>query len=108
MSRFGWFIAEAWRSLWHHRSMTLTALASLTGALLVFGLFLLLTANARVAISSLGDRREVVVYLRDSAPREEVQTLVDKMAALYGQATLVTRDSDFRSVEGLNTTDWTV
>ncbi|MGH7724867.1 MAG: cell division protein FtsX [Candidatus Eiseniibacteriota bacterium] len=92
MSRFVWFLAEAWRSLWHHRSMTLTALASLTGALLVFGVFLLLTANARVTLSSLGDRREVVVYLRDSAPKDEVDALVSKLTALYGQATLVTRE----------------
>ncbi len=92
MTRFAWFVSEAWRGLWHHRSMTLTALASLTGALLVLGLFLLLTANAQVALSTLGDRREVVVYLRDSAPRAEVQVLVDTMAALYGQATLVSRE----------------
>lgn len=92
MTRLAWFLTEAWRGLWHHRSMTFTALASLTGALLVLALFLLLTANAKVALSTLGDRREVVVYLRDNAPRVEVQALVERLNVLYGQATFVSRE----------------
>ena len=89
MSRLSYFITEAWRGMWHHRSLTLTAIASVAGALLTIGVFLLFTANAQQALSSLGDRREVVVYLKDSASSEEVQALRARMESLYGPSTYV-------------------
>ncbi len=87
-----WFLSEGWRGLWYHRPLTLTALASVTGALFAFALFLLVTANARVALSSLGERREVVAFLRDSAEPKEVERLMHMIDARYGHATLVTRE----------------
>ena len=91
MNRIAYFITEAWRGMWHHRSLTFTSVASLAGALLTIGIFLLFTANAQRALSTLGDRREVVVYLRDSATDEEVAALVARMNALYGTATAVSK-----------------
>ena len=87
MSRLAYFVREAWRGMWHHRSLTLTAIASVAGALLTVGVFLLFTANAREALSSLGDRREVVIYLKDGVAQMEVQALCGRMDALYGPAT---------------------
>ena len=91
MSRLAYFVAEAWRGMWHHRSLTLTAIASVAGALLTIGVFLLFTANAQQAMTSLGDRREVIVYLKDSAGRDEVQALRARMEGLYGPATYVSK-----------------
>ena len=91
MSRLAYFVTEAWRGMWHHRSLTLTAIASLAGALLTIGVFLLFTANAQQALSTLGDRREVIVYLHDAAGEEEVRALVARMDGLYGSATLVSK-----------------
>jgi cell division transport system permease protein len=92
VNRLTWYLSEAWRGLWHHRALTFTALLSLAGALFAFALFLLVTANARVALSSLGDRREVVVFLRDSAEPAEVKGLVDMVDTRYGHATLITSE----------------
>ena len=91
MNRLAYFVREAWRGMWHHRSLTLTAIASLAGALLTIGIFLLFTANAKQALSTLGDRREVIVYLRDSAGEEEVAAMVTRLNALYGPATHVSK-----------------
>ena len=91
MSRLAYFVAEAWRGMWHHRSLTLTAIASVAGALLTIGVFLLFTANAQQAMTTLGDRREVIVYLKDSAGRDEVQALRARMEGLYGPATYVSK-----------------
>jgi len=91
VSRFAYFLAEAWRSLWHHRALTLTAIAGLAGALLTVGVFLLFTANAQLALTSLGDRREVVVYLRDSAPEGQVDSLRARMDTLYGTSSYVSK-----------------
>jgi cell division transport system permease protein len=92
VSRTTWFLSEGWRGLWHHRPLTLTALASVTGALFAFALFLLVTANARVALSTLGDRREVVAFLRDSADPADVKAIVDLVDSTYGHATFVSRE----------------
>jgi len=91
VSRLAYFIAEAWRGMWHHRSLTITAIASVAGALLTFGVFLLFTANAQQAMSSLGDRREVIVYLKDTAPLDQVDSLRTRMESLYGPATYVSK-----------------
>ena len=91
MNRLAYFVREAWRGMWHHRSLTLTAIASLAGALLTIGIFLLFTANAQQALTTLGDRREVIVYLRDSATEEEVSALTARMNSLYGNATFVSK-----------------
>ncbi len=91
MNRLIYFLAEAWRGMWHHRSLTLTAIASVAGALLTIGVFLLFTANAQQALTSLGDRRELIVYLKDSAALPEVQALRTRMEGLYGPATYVSK-----------------
>lgn len=91
MSRLAYFLTEAWRGMGHHRSLTWTAIASVAGALLTVGVFLLFTANAQLAMSTLGDRREVVVYLKDSAPRAEVDSLTARMDSLYGHATYLSK-----------------
>jgi len=91
VSRLAWFVREAWRGLWFHRATTWTALLSAVGAFLVLGVFLLFTANARQALTTLGDRREVVIYLRDNAKEADKDALVARMDSLYGHATYVSR-----------------
>jgi cell division transport system permease protein len=91
VNRLAYFLSEAWRGMWHHRSLTITAVASLAGALLTVGIFLLFTANAQQALTTLGDRREVVVYLRDDATKEEAEALAARTGALYGAATYVSK-----------------
>ena len=92
MNRITWFIHEAWRGLWFHRSTTWTALLSVFGSFLVLGVFLLFTANVQHALNSLGDRREVVVYLRDSATPDDREELIAALDSLYGVATYVSRE----------------
>ena len=92
MNRIGWFLREAWRGLWFHRSITWTALLSGFGSFVVLGMFLLFTANVQHALDSLGDRREVVVYLRDSASTDAREALIARLDSLYGVADYVSRD----------------
>jgi cell division transport system permease protein len=87
-----WFIREAWRGLWFHRSTTWTALLSVFGSFLVLGVFLLFTSNVQHALNALGDRREVVVYLRDSTKPAEREALIASLDSLYGAATYVSRE----------------
>src|SRR5437667_462002 len=59
------YFREAWRSFKHHRGLAYTSIFSLTAALTLSGVFLLIAHNTEVALKRVGDRREMVIYLRD-------------------------------------------
>jgi cell division transport system permease protein len=85
------YLHEAARSLRHHRGLATTAIFSLTSALLLCGVFLLLTHNAEVTLRLIGDRREMVVYLRDDVNEPQRETLMARFRDLYGEVTYVSK-----------------
>jgi cell division transport system permease protein len=85
------FLREAWRSFTAHRGLALTAMFSMTAALTLCGLFLLVSWNANQALRAMGDRREMVVYLKDDISESDVQAMQAKIGELYGPATFVSR-----------------
>ncbi len=86
-----YFFREAWRSFRAHRGLASTAIFSMTAALALAGVFLLLSFNARQALRDIGDRREMVLYLKDEVSDADVQTLTEKIRQLYGTPTFVSR-----------------
>ena len=90
------YFREASRSFRHHRGLAYTAMFSLTAALALSGFFLLLTHNARLAIAAMGDRREMVVYLRDDVTPDKRQQLVQRLSDLYGTATFVSKEQAWK------------
>ena len=87
-----YYLREAWRSFRHHPGLAWTAMISLTATLLLCGIFLLLTHNAQSAVRFIGDRREMVVYLRDEIAPEQRDALIARLTELYGTATFVSRE----------------
>jgi len=87
-----YYLREAWRSFRHHPGLAWTAMISLTATLLLCGIFLLLTYNAQSAVRFIGDRREMVVYLRDEIAPEQRDALIARLTELYGTATFVSRE----------------
>jgi len=85
------YFREAWRSFKHHRGLAATGILSLTAALTLCGLFLLLAHNAQLALRLLGDRREMVVYLKDEVTPVERDSLVARLGNLYGLVTYVSK-----------------
>lgn len=85
------FLREAWRSLHTHRGLASTAIFSLTAALTLCALLLLLQHNAEQAMRALGDRREMIVFLKDEVSEADAQTMIEKLRSLYGQVTYVSR-----------------
>jgi len=97
------FIREAWRSFLQHRGLASTAVLSLTAALTLCALFVLLTHNAGHALQLIGDRREMMVYLRDGIKEERREELIQRMRDLYGSVTYISKDdawSEFESQVG--------
>ncbi|MCC6348847.1 MAG: ABC transporter permease [Candidatus Eisenbacteria bacterium] len=85
------YFREAWRSFKAHRGLALTTVFSLTAALTLSALFLLVSWNASQALRAIGDRREMVVYLKDETTDADVQALQEKIGELFGAATYVSR-----------------
>lgn len=86
------FVREAWRSFAAHRGLALTTIFSLAAALTLCALFLLVSWNANQALRAIGDRREMVVYLKDDIGDSGVQALQAKITELYGTSTYVSRE----------------
>jgi cell division transport system permease protein len=85
------YVREAWRSIQQHRGLAITTVLALCGALLMCGLLLLFTHNAEVALRVIGDRREMVVYLRDSVTPSQRDLLVGRLHDLYGEVAYVSK-----------------
>jgi cell division transport system permease protein len=86
------YFIEAWRSFRHHRGLATTAILALTAALTVAGVFVLLAHNARVTLRLVGDRREMVVYLKDDVTREQRERMIQRLGQLYGTATYISKE----------------
>jgi len=84
-------LREAWRSMRHHRGLATTGILSLTAALTLVGLFLLLAHNAAIALKLIGDRREMVVYLREDIAPADRDSLIARLNDLYGAVTFVSK-----------------
>ncbi len=85
------FFREAWRAFRTHRGLALTAIFSLTAALTLCAAFLLLSHNVRHALQAIGDRREMIVYLKDEAGETDVKALQEKIEQYYGTSQFVSR-----------------
>lgn len=97
------YLREALRSIRQHGGLALTAVLSITGALLLCGVFLLLTHNAENAMRLIGDRREMIIYLRDGVTPSQRDLLTGRLHDLYGQVEYVSKQqawSEFAQAVG--------
>lgn len=79
-----------------HRMIAYTAIISLAAVLTFPGVFLLLVHNAERAMRLVGDRREMVVYLRDDVGHEDREQLIQRLGSLYGEVTYVSKDQAWK------------
>jgi cell division transport system permease protein len=90
------YLREAWRSIQQHRGLATTAVIALTAALTFPGVFLLLAHNVQHTMKLVGDRREMVVYLRDDVDTQDRETLMERLRQLYGDVTYVSKDDAWK------------
>lgn len=93
-----YFWREAWRSLRTHRGLAMTSILSLTAALTLCGIFVLFDHNARQALAAIGDRREMIVYLKDGISDTALATLTDKVKLYFGDVTYVSREQAWKEL----------
>ena len=85
------YLREALRSFRQHGGLATTAILSLTAALTLVGVLLLLEHNAEVALRFIGDRREMVVYLKDEVSTVQRDALIVRLKSLYGGVTYLSK-----------------
>jgi cell division transport system permease protein len=93
------FFREAWRSFLQHRGLATTSVLSLTAALTLSALFLLFTHNAEFALALIGDRREMMVYLRDGVSEGDRNALMERIRTLYGSVEYVSKETAWEEFE---------
>ena len=90
------YLREALRSFRQHGGLATTAVLSLAAALTLVGLFLIVEYNAEVALQYIGDRREMMIYLKDEVTPSQRETLIGKLTSLYGSVTYVSKDDAWK------------
>lgn len=89
-----YIVREALINIKRSGTMSLVVIITMTITLLVFGVFLLLSANVSQALADLKDRRLIVAYLKDDLQEwkiNEITSLISKMEKVKG-ITLVTKE----------------
>jgi cell division transport system permease protein len=92
MGRLSYLLREAWRGLWHHRSLTFTAFLALVGALLVPCVFGVVLVNALSAVHQLGDRREMVVFLQDDIADTTLKQVEQRLLVVAREIKYVSKE----------------
>ena len=93
-----YFLREAWRSFRTHRGLAITSILSLAALLTLCGICLLLDHNVTQALSAIGDRREMIVYLKDEVSDAQLAELMDKVRQYFGEPTYVTREQAWQDL----------
>jgi len=60
--------------------------------------FVLFDHNARQALAAIGDRREMIVYLKDGVSDTALATLTDKIKLYFGEVTYVSREQAWKEL----------
>ena len=79
---FRYLFAEGVRGTGRHRTLTFTAVVTMTASLLVLGVFLVTSFNVRRVLGELENRKEVMIFLSDGATAED-RALFEERLALH-------------------------
>lgn len=79
-----YFIAEAFRGLRANSIVNLLAVGTISMAMVIVGFFLLVFFNVQTAVSSLSDRINISVYLKDGVTAHEKDFLFSRLKAEPG------------------------
>jgi len=84
MSRFRFFLSEAWEIMWRDRAGTMASLTTLTAVLFLLAVVLLAGHNIRGQAQSLESRKGLEVFLTDEVPPERIAEL-EKAFRSFGE-----------------------
>ncbi len=74
-----YFLGEAFRGLRANSMMNLLAVGTISMAMLIVGVFLIVFFNVRSAVTAMGDRLEMSVYLKEGLTQHEKDFLLSRL-----------------------------
>ncbi|MBQ7990616.1 MAG: permease-like cell division protein FtsX [Oscillospiraceae bacterium] len=79
LSSVGYLFRQGVRNIWHNRIMSVASFCILTVSLLLIGFTVLFSANVNMILSSVEDKNEVIIYIKDNTSNEDIVVLGDKL-----------------------------
>ncbi len=83
-----YFISEACKSIWYNKIMTLAALITVTGCLLLFGVFLLFSINVNYIADQVISQCEIQAYINKDIDYSGLEAIQGQIQAIEGVATV--------------------
>lgn len=98
ISNVGYFFRESFRSSKRNRVMSIASVSTVTAALLIFGIFMLLVMNVNKIVSTVVDKVEIKVYLNDDITTIQ-QAEMEKTLKSYSGVKDITFESKEQALE---------
>lgn len=91
---FGHFIKEGMASLGRNSLMSLASIGSVASALIILGIFLIITLNFNFIVDTVESQVEITAYLDDSLMDEEISRIGRELIQVHGvrEVTFVSRE----------------
>ena len=79
LSSVGYLFRQGVRNIWHNRIMSVASFCILTVSLLLIGFTVLFSTNINMIISSVEDKNEVIIYIKDGTSDEDIVDLGEQL-----------------------------
>ncbi|NPV42775.1 MAG: ABC transporter permease [Firmicutes bacterium] len=91
---FGYFIKEGMASLGRNSLMSLASIGSVASALIILGIFLIITLNFNFIVDTVESQVEITAYLDESLMDEEISRIGRELIQVHGvrEVTFVSRE----------------
>jgi cell division transport system permease protein len=91
---FGYFIKEGMANLGRNSLMSLASIGSVASALIILGIFLIITLNFNFIVDTVESQVEITAYLDDSLMDEEISRIGRELIQVHGvkEVTFVSRE----------------
>lgn len=75
LSSVGYLVRQGAKNIWHNRIMSVASFCIMTVSLLLIGFTVIFSANINKIISSVEDKNEVIIYIKDGTDERDIDTL---------------------------------
>ena len=80
LSSIGYLIKQGAGNIWHNRIMSIASFCRMTVSLLLIGFTVIFSANVNMVISSVEDKNEVIIYIKDGTLEQDIDVLGEKLS----------------------------
>ncbi|MBQ4486141.1 MAG: permease-like cell division protein FtsX [Oscillospiraceae bacterium] len=88
LSSLGYLIKQGAGNIWHNRIISLASFCIMTVSLLLIGFTVIFSANIDMFVSSVENKNEVIIYIKDGTSEEDIDILGDKLKSTANVASV--------------------